>query len=47
MQDIYMGDHGKGFPLILVHGFLGSLDNWITIAKKISDLGFEVHIVDQ
>ena len=33
--------------LIILHGFLGSLDNWITIAKKISDLGFEVHIVDQ
>jgi len=27
--------------LIILHGFLGSLDNWITIAKKISDLGFE------
>ena len=33
--------------LIILHGFLGSLDNWTTIAKKISDLGFEVHIVDQ
>lgn len=33
--------------LIILHGFLGSLDNWITIAKKISDLDFEVHIVDQ
>ena len=33
--------------LIILHGFLGSLDNWVTIAKKISDLGFEVHIVDQ
>ena len=33
--------------LIILHGFLGSLDNWITIAKKISDLGFEVHVVDQ
>ena len=28
MQDIYMGDHGKGFPLILVHGFLGSSLLW-------------------
>ena len=24
MQDIYIGDEGKGFPLVLVHGFLGS-----------------------
>ena len=28
MQDIYVGDHGKGFPLILVHGFLGSSLMW-------------------
>ena len=24
MQHIYIGDEGKGFPLILIHGFLGS-----------------------
>ena len=24
MQHIYIGDEGKGFPLVLVHGFLGS-----------------------
>jgi pimeloyl-ACP methyl ester carboxylesterase len=28
MQDIYVGDTGKGFPLVLVHGFLGSSDMW-------------------
>ena len=28
MQDIYIGDTGKGFPLILVHGFLGSSKMW-------------------
>ena len=28
MQDIYMGDEGKGFPLVLVHGFLGSSRMW-------------------
>ena len=28
MQDIYMGDIGKGFPLVLVHGFLGSSEMW-------------------
>jgi len=28
MQDIYIGDEGKGFPLILVHGFLGSSKMW-------------------
>jgi len=28
MQDIYVGDTGKGFPLVLVHGFLGSAEMW-------------------
>ena len=28
MQDIYVGDVGKGFPLVLVHGFLGSSIMW-------------------
>ena len=28
MQDIYIDDVGKGFPLVLVHGFLGSSKMW-------------------
>ena len=28
MQDIYIGDEGKGFALVLVHGFLGSSRMW-------------------
>ena len=28
MQDIYIGDEGKGFPIVLVHGFLGSSKMW-------------------
>mgnify|MGYP006175257893 CR=1 FL=1 len=28
MQDIYVGDVGKGFPLVLVHGFLGAAEMW-------------------
>ncbi len=28
MQDIYIGDEGKGFPLVLLHGFLGSSKLW-------------------
>ena len=37
MQDIYIGDTGKGFPLVLVHGFLGSSKMWepqIKVLKK-------------
>ena len=29
MQDTYIGDEGKGFPLVLVHGFLGSSRMWV------------------
>jgi len=28
MQDIYVNDTGKGFSLVLVHGFLGSSIMW-------------------
>ena len=28
MQHIYISDEGKGFPLVLVHGFLGSSKMW-------------------
>ena len=28
MQDTYIGDEGKGFSLVLVHGFLGSSKMW-------------------
>ena len=28
MQDIYAEDEGSGFPLVLVHGFLGSSEMW-------------------
>jgi len=36
MQDIYMSDDGKGFPLVLVHGFLGSSEMWILQKKYFS-----------
>ena len=28
MQEIYIDDVGTGFPLVLVHGFLGSSEMW-------------------
>lgn len=37
---------GSGFPLIILHGLLGSLDNWQTIAKQFGD-HFKVYIIDQ
>jgi esterase len=37
---------GKGQPLVILHGLFGSLDNWQTHAKKLSEY-FRVIIVDQ
>jgi len=37
---------GEGFPVIILHGLLGSLDNWQTIAKKLSEK-FHVYTIDQ
>ena len=31
-----MSDDGKGFPLVLVHGFLGSSEMWILQKKYFS-----------
>ncbi|HIC99151.1 MAG TPA: alpha/beta hydrolase, partial [Pyrodictiaceae archaeon] len=28
---------GSGEPLIILHGLFGTLDNWMTLAKKLSD----------
>ena len=28
MQEIFINDEGKGFPLVLIHGFLGSSQMW-------------------
>ena len=36
---------GEGQPLIILHGLFGSLDNWMTLSKKLGEL-FEVYIVD-
>jgi len=33
--------------LLILHGFLGSGDNWISIARKIVEFGFKVHLIDQ
>lgn len=38
------GDSGP--PLIIVHGLYGSGDNWVSIARELSDR-FEVYVLDQ
>ena len=37
---------GEGSPLVILHGLFGSLDNWITLAKKWSET-HQVIMVDQ
>ncbi len=44
--DLHYKEFGKGFPLIILHGLLGSLDNWQTVGRKLSEK-FRVFIVDQ
>ena len=36
---------GEGEPLVILHGLFGSLDNWMTLAKKLGE-HFEVFVVD-
>ena len=38
--------YGQGAPLIILHGLLGSLDNWATLAKKFAE-DYTVFVVDQ
>jgi esterase len=37
--------HGEGFPLIILHGLFGSLDNWQNIARNLGQ-SFQVFTVD-
>lgn len=38
---------GEGRPFVILHGFLGMGDNWKSLAKKFSELGYQIHLVDQ
>jgi len=38
--------YGEGQPLIILHGLLGSLDNWATLAKKFAE-DYTVFVIDQ
>ncbi len=46
MKLLHSSISGKGFPMIILHGFLGMGDNWKSLANKFSD-NYEVHVVDQ
>lgn len=38
---------GEGQPFIILHGFLGMGDNWKTLGRQFSELGYQIHLVDQ
>ena len=38
---------GEGKPMVILHGLLGTLDNWMTLSKQFAALGFKVYLVDQ
>jgi esterase len=44
-MDLNFKEFGSGEPLVILHGLFGTLDNWQTIAKQLSD-NFTVYIVD-
>lgn len=37
---------GSGTPLLIIHGFLGSSDNWKTFSGQYAEKGFQVHAID-
>ena len=36
---------GSGKPLVILHGLLGSLDNWVTVSKYLSK-SYKIYIID-
>lgn len=43
---LHYKEFGEGHPVIILHGLLGSLDNWQAIAKALAT-SFHVYIIDQ
>jgi esterase len=43
---LFYRKYGSGPPLIILHGLYGSSDNWVTIAKNLSDI-FTIYLPDQ
>jgi esterase len=45
MLDLNYKDFGAGEPIVIIHGLFGTLDNWQTIAKYLSE-HYSVYILD-
>jgi len=37
-MDLFYREFGEGFPVVILHGLYGSSDNWVSIARELSDL---------
>ncbi|HBK82959.1 MAG TPA: alpha/beta hydrolase [Flavobacterium sp.] len=37
---------GTGKPFVILHGFLGMLDNWKSLGTQFAHLGYQVHLID-
>jgi len=37
---------GSGPPIIILHGLFGMLDNWLTMAKKLEEVGYMPILID-
>ena len=46
MQLLHSKILGEGEPLLIIHGYFGSGDNWKMIANKLA-ANFQVHLIDQ
>ena len=46
-MELHYKKYGEGKPLIILHGVFGISDNWVTIAKRLAKLGYEVYVPDQ
>ena len=47
MPLLHANSFGSGEDLVILHGFLGTSDNWKTLGKAYADAGFRVHLLDQ
>ena len=45
-MNLHSKTFGEGEHVIILHGFLGMLDNWQTFGKRLAEDGYEVHLLD-